>query len=123
MKFIEEDTTDFISEENSPQSVQELVQDNIDSELKIMLDGEPVRHLISGIIDEKLRDYFQGIKVKEHHQGPGRGKIGKTHKKFSASLPKDLFEEVKALPGLFSAHLDASLQLYLKMVQNRSQSC
>lgn len=120
MKFIEEDTTDFISEENSPQSVQELVQDNIDSELKIMLDGEPVRHLISGIIDEKLRDYFQGIKVKEHHQGPGRGKVGKTHKKFSASLPQDLFESVKALPGLFSAHLDASLRFYLKMVQNGS---
>ena len=47
MNFIGEDTTDFISEEDYPQSIHELVQDNIDSELKRMLDGEPVRHRVA----------------------------------------------------------------------------
>ena len=37
MQFITEDETDFISEEDCPQSVQELVQDHVDSELRTML--------------------------------------------------------------------------------------
>lgn len=120
MQFITEDETDFISEEDCPQSVQELVQDHVDSELRTMLRGEPVRNLISAIIDEKLKDYFKGLKVKDHHCGPGRGNKGKTHRKFSASLPEDLFDDIKSLPGLFSAHLEVSLRLYIKMLQNGS---
>ena len=120
MQYIEEDTTEYISEE--PESIDEVIQDRVDAELKLMLDGESVRRLVSELIDEKLKFFFQDIRIKDSHKGPGRGKIGKTHRKFSASLPEALFEEVKALPGLFSSHLEASLRLYLKMLKSSFQS-
>ena len=121
MHFIEEQRRNCVEREEVEQMLAELVQDGVDSELKTMLEGESVKNLISGILSDRLKVYTQNITVKEHHKGPGRGRVGKTHKKFSASLPEDLFEEVKSLPGMFSAHLDASLRLYLKMLKGEGQ--
>ena len=120
MRCIEEDTTNYISEDR--QSIHEVIEDRVDAELKIMLEGESVRSLLMELIDERFKFFFQDIRIKGYHSGPGRGKIGKTHRKFSASLPEALFEEVKALPGLFSSHLEASLRLYLKMLKSSFQS-
>lgn len=117
MHIIEENALYHISEDDCRESMDEIIQDKVDSELKIMLAGEAVRDYISDLIDEKVKLYFQDFKVKESHKGPGRGKIGRSYHKFSASLPQELFEEVKSLPGLFSSHLDASLRLYLKMTK------
>jgi hypothetical protein len=114
MMHIEEERKDYVVREEVQQLLEDRVQDRVDAELKTMLEGEPVKILISGILDERLKAYMSGITVKEAHSGPGRGRTGKTHKKFSASLPEDLFEEVRSLPGMFSAHLDAALRLYLK---------
>ena len=97
MQYIEEDTSNYISEDQ--RSIYETIEDRVDAELKTMLEGEGVRGLISELIGERLKSFFQDIKIKDYHRGPGRGKIGKTHRKFSASLPQDLFEEVKSLPG------------------------
>jgi hypothetical protein len=83
--------------------IDETIEERVDSELKMMLEGEGVRRLISELIDEKLRLFFQDIRIKHYHSGPGRGKIGRTSRKFSASIPNDLFDEIKSLPGLFSA--------------------
>lgn len=118
MRYIEEDTTDYITEDREYN--HETIEDRVDAELKMMLEGESVRHLISDLIDQKLGLIFQNIEIKHSHSGPGRGKLGKTHRKFSASLPQDLFEEVKSLSGLFSSHLEASLRLYLKIVKSSS---
>lgn len=121
MIHIEEQKRNYVEREEVQQLLQELITDGVDAELRTMLNGEPVRNLISGILDERLKGYMQDITVKEAHRGPGRGKLGRTHKKFSASLPEDLFAEVKSLPGMFSAHLDASLRLYLKMLKGGEQ--
>jgi len=121
MQFIEEERKDSPSREELQHLIDESIQDRVDAELKAMLDGEPVKTLISQVLDERLKAYMGGITVKEQHSGPGRGRSGKTHKKFSASLPEDLFEEVKSLPGMFSAHLDAALRLYLKMTKGDEQ--
>ncbi|MGO9570464.1 MAG: hypothetical protein ACLP5H_23280 [Desulfomonilaceae bacterium] len=121
MQFIEEQKRNYVEREEVQQLLEELIPDRVDAELRTMLDGEPVRNLISGILDDRLKGYMQDITVKEAHRGPGRGKVGRTHKKFSASLPEDLFEEVKSLPGMFSAHLDASLRLYLKILKGGEQ--
>jgi hypothetical protein len=121
MQFIEEERRNYVAREEVHQLLEELIPDRVDAELKAMLDGEPVRNLISQVLDERLKAYMGGITVKEQHSGPGRGRSGKTHKKFSASLPEDLFEEVKSLPGMFSAHLDAALRLYLKMTKADEQ--
>ncbi|MGB6064098.1 MAG: hypothetical protein WBG50_04785, partial [Desulfomonilaceae bacterium] len=51
------------------------------------------------------------------HAGPGRGKRGKTHKKFSASLESELYNRVKSLPGMFSQHLANSLEAYLAVME------
>lgn len=117
MHLIEENASDYILEDAFRESLDEVIQDKVDAEIKTMLAGEAVRNYISDLIDEKVKLYFQDFKIKEHHKGPGRGKVGRTSRKFSASLPQELFEEVKSLPGLFSSHLDASLRLYLKMTK------
>jgi len=121
MQFIEEERRNYVAREEVQQLLEELIPDRVDAELRTMLEGEPVRNVISGILDERLKGYMQDITVREIHSGPGRGKMGRTHKKFSASLPEDLFEEVKSLPGMFSAHLDAALRLYLKMTKGNEQ--
>jgi hypothetical protein len=121
MQYIEEKKEYYVSREEVQQLFDELLPDKVDAELKTVLEGEPVKTLISKMLDERLRAYMGGITVKEQHSGPGRGRTGKTHKKFSASLPEDLFEEVKSLPGMFSAHLDAALRLYLKMTKGDVQ--
>jgi hypothetical protein len=118
MRYIEEDTTEYISEE--PESIEDVIEDRVDAELKVMLEGESVSRLISELIDEKLKLFLQDTRIKSYHRGPGRGKIGKTHRKFSASVPEALFEEVKSLPGLFSSHLEASLNIYLKILKSSS---
>lgn len=115
MRYIEEDTSNYISEDRH--FIDETIEDRVDSELKMMLEGEGVRRLISELIDEKLRLFFQDIRIKHYHSGPGRGKIGRTSRKFSASIPNDLFDEIKSLPGLFSSHLEAALRLYSKMLK------
>lgn len=102
--------------------IQETVEEMVDQELKSMLQGESVKSLIERGIEAKLKDYMEGITVKEVHKGPGRGKRGRTHKKFSASLPQDLYDEVKGLPGLFSGHLSAALSLYLKIAKEKSST-
>jgi hypothetical protein len=121
MQFIEEERRNYVAREEVQQLLEELIPDRVDAELKAMLDGEPVKTLIAQVLDDRLKAYMGGITVKEQHSGPGRGRSGKTHKKFSASLPEDLFEEVKSLPGMFSAHLDAALRLYLKMTKGNEQ--
>jgi hypothetical protein len=121
MQFIEEERRNYVAREEVQQLLEELIPDRVDAELKAMLDGEPVKTLIAQVLDDRLKAYMGGITVKEQHSGPGRGRSGKTHKKFSASLPEDLFEEVKSLPGMFSAHLDAALRLYLKMTKGGEQ--
>jgi hypothetical protein len=121
MIHIEEQKRNYIEREEVQQLLEELIPDKVDAELRTMLQGQPVRNLISGILDDMLNGYMQDITVKEAHRGPGRGKLGRTHKKFSASLPEDLFAEVKSLPGMFSSHLDASLRLYLKMLKGSEQ--
>jgi hypothetical protein len=118
MEYIEEDTSNYISEELP--FIDEVIEDRVDSEIKLMLEGDSVRGIISDLIDQKLALFLQDMKIKEYHRGPGRGKIGRTSRKFSASLPQDLFEEVKSLSGLFSSHLEASLRLYLKIVKDGS---
>ena len=49
------------------------------------------------LVDQRLRTIFSSDEpvVKTAHAGPGRGKKGKTHKKFSASLEEGLFERAK----------------------------
>lgn len=102
--------------------LQEEIQGAVDRELKQMLQGEGAKKILSELLDERLKAYLEGISVKGEHSGPGRGRRGKTHKKFSASLPEDLFSEVKSLPGMFSAHLAAALRLYLRTLEGEGKS-
>ena len=102
--------------------LQEEIQDAVDRELKQMLQGDGAKKILSELLDERLEAYLEGISVKGEHSGPGRGRRGKTHKKFSASLPEELFNEVKSLPGMFSAHLAAALRLYLRTLEGESKS-
>ncbi len=119
MRITEEERKDYVSREEVQQLIEETVQDRIDAELKTMLSDEGgVSRDIARLIDQRLRTLFSGGEVvaKTSQAGPGRGKKGKTHKKFSASLESDLYLRVKSLPGMFSQHLANSLEAYLAVM-------
>lgn len=122
MRFIEEEREDYVHREEILQLLEERVQDKVDAELKAMLaeEGSFSRQL-AFLVDERLKNLFSGgVPVPQTaHAGPGRGKRGKTHKKFSASLEESLFERVKGLPGQFSGHLSNALEAYLSVVEEK----
>lgn len=125
MQFIEEERKDSPSREELQQLIDESIQDRVDAELKGMLaEGGSFARELTHLIDQRLKALFSGGEpvVQTAHAGPGRGKRGKTHKKFSASLEESLFERVKSLPGQFSGHLSNALEAYLAvMAEEKSE--
>jgi len=120
MQFIEEKKEYRMSREEIEELIEDSVQGKVESELKAMLaeEGSFSRQL-AHLVDDRLKTLFSGGEPvpQTPHAGPGRGKRGKTHKKFSASLEESLFERVKSLPGQFSGHLANALQAYLAVVE------
>ncbi len=124
MRIIQEDRKDSPSREEVQQLIEETVQDRIDAELKTMFSEEGgVSQDLARLIDKRLKTLFSGGEpvVKTAHAGPGRGKRGKTHKKFSASLEESLFDRVKSLPGQFSGHLSNALEAYLAVMEEKKE--
>lgn len=122
MQFIEEERKDFPPREEIQQLIDEIVAEKVESELKTMLSEEgSFSRELAHLIDHRLKTLFSGGEpvVQTAHAGPGRGKRGKTHKKFSASLEESLFERVKSLPGQFSGHLSNALEAYLSVVEEK----
>jgi hypothetical protein len=109
----------YLGREEAVQLLEETVQERVETELRTMLseEGSFAREL-THLVDHRLKTLFSGGEpvVQTAHAGPGRGKRGKTHKKFSASLEESLFERVKSLPGQFSGHLSNALEAYLAVM-------
>lgn len=122
MRFIEEKKEYYLSREEVQQLIEETVGDRVDTELKSMLSAEGgFSKELAHLIDNRLKTLFSGAEPvsKTAHAGPGRGRKGKTHKKFSASLEESLFERVRSLPGQFSGHLSNALEAYLSVVEEK----
>lgn len=120
MKFIEENKEYDVSRDEIQQLIEDSVQGKVESELKAMLAAEgSFSRQLALLVDERLKTLFSGGEPvpQSPHAGPGRGKKGKTHKKFSASLEESLFERAKSLPGQFSGHLANALEAYLSVVE------
>ncbi len=120
MRYIEENKEYDISREEVQQLIEKSVEDRVDAELKSMLSEEgSFSRQLALLVDERLKTLFSGGEPvpQSPHAGPGRGRKGKTHKKFSASLEEGLFERVKSLPGQFSGHLSNALEAYLAVVE------
>ncbi len=124
MMHIEEERKDYPSREEVHQLIDEIVEERVEAELKSMLTPEgSFSGELSHLVDRRLKTLFSGGQpvVQTAHAGPGRGKRGKTHKKFSASLEESLFERVKSLPGQFSGHLSNALEAYLSVVEEKTE--
>lgn len=124
MKFIDENKEYLVSRQEVQQLIEESVQDRIDAELKIMLsEGGSFSKELAHLIDHRMKNLLAGAEpvTQTAQAGPGRGKRGKTHKKFSASLEENLFNRVKSLPGQFSAHLARALEGYLSVAENKEK--
>lgn len=124
MQFIEEERKDSPSREEVQQIIGGIVEEKVESELKAMLaEGGSFARELTRLVDQRLKTIFSGGEpvVQTAHPGPGRGKKGKTHKKFSASLEESLFERVKALRGQFSGHLSNALEAYLSVVEEKAE--
>ncbi|MGO9567826.1 MAG: hypothetical protein ACLP5H_09825 [Desulfomonilaceae bacterium] len=124
MRIIEEGRRDSPSREKVEQLIEDRVQETVEVELRAMLaeDGSFSRDL-NHLIDRRLSILFSGgdQPVKTTQAGPGRGRKGKTHKKFSASLEESLFDRVKSLPGQFSGHLSNALEAYLAVMEEKKE--
>jgi hypothetical protein len=124
MQFIEEERKDFPPRAEVQQLIDEIVAEKVESELKAMLaeEGSFSREL-AHLVDQRLKTLFSGCETidKTRHAGPGRGKKGKSHVKFSASLESNLYARAKSLPGQFSRHLANALSTYLSVMEEKKQ--
>lgn len=122
MKFIEENKEYDVVREEVQELIDGLVEQKVESELKSMLSEEgSFSAALTHLVDHRLKTLFSGGEsvTKTSKAGPGRGKRGRTHKKFSASLEETLFNRVKSLPGQFSAHLSNALEAYLSFMEEK----
>jgi hypothetical protein len=123
MKFIEENKEYHLSRREVLQLLDEKVEDRVDSELRAMLAAEgSFSQVLSQLIDQRLKTLFSGEPISTTpHAGPGRGKKGKSHVKFSASLEERLYARARSLPGQFSRHLANALSAYLAAVEEKKR--
>ena len=122
MHYIEENKQYLSSREEILTLLDETIQEKVDTELKTMLsEGGSFSAELTRLVDQRLKILFSPVEsvAKTPHAGPGRGRKGKTHKKFSASLEESLFERVKSLPGQFSGHLSNALDAYLAVMEQK----
>jgi hypothetical protein len=110
----------------------ELVQDQVDAELKTMVSPggsfeRDLKTLVSKIIDEQGSDdlvsLMEGIEVSHKRPpGPGRGHKGKKTSRFSATMDEETYKSMKDLRGTFSGHLTAACQLYLRALEAKKET-
>lgn len=96
-------------------AIKDAVQDTVDSELLLMINGESFGKRIGAMIDARLRFLVGEIAIRTSGAGPGRGHVGKSHRKISLSLPESLYLRAKELEGFFSCHVASALELYLRL--------
>ena len=123
---LEEKLLNWLKEE-----LVELVQDQVDQELKTMVSPgggfeRELKTLISKIIEEQGSDdlvsLMDGIEVSQKRPpGPGRGHKGKKTARFSATMDEETYKSMKALVGTFSGHLTAACQLYLRALDSKRE--
>jgi hypothetical protein len=96
-------------------AIEDAVQNTVDKELLLMVNGEGFKKRVDDLIDARLHALAEEVTLKTSGAGPGRGHTGRTHKKISLSLPESLYDRAKELEGFFSGHVAAALELYLKL--------
>jgi hypothetical protein len=69
---IDYDLMNFIND-TVKSAIKDAVQDTVDKELSLMVNGEAFQKRINGMIDAQLRSLIQEIAVKTSGAGPGRG--------------------------------------------------
>lgn len=122
MQFVEEKKEYYLSRQEILALLDDKVEEKVDYELKTMLaEGGSFSAELTRLVDQRLKILFSPAEpvAQTPHAGPGRGRKGKTHKKFSASLEESLFERVKSLPGQFSGHLSNALDAYLAVMEKK----
>ncbi|MCX6985809.1 MAG: hypothetical protein NT118_13830, partial [Lentisphaerae bacterium] len=83
-----------------------------------------MRFFVSRIMDERLTgelgsllgslDIFPNNKT-----GPGQADTGMKSARLSATIRQETYDRIKALGGIFSNHIQAACELYLKALQGR----
>jgi hypothetical protein len=96
-------------------AIEDAVQDSVDKELLLMVNGEGFKKRIETLIDARLRSFVAEIAIKTSGAGPGRGHKGKSHRKISLSLPEPLYLKARELEGFLSCLVASALELYLKL--------
>ena len=95
-------------------ALQELLQEggSLQRDIEVM-----VSRLVEVKVSDGLSALLSGIEIKERTAGPGRGHKGSSVTKFSATIPVEIYEAMKDMGGIFSSHLAAACQLYLRACQ------
>ena len=88
---IDHDLMNFI-DDTVKSAIQDRVQEVVDKELSLMINGDSFKKRVEDHIDPQLHPLAEEITIKTSGAGPGRGHKGKSHKKISLSLPETLSE-------------------------------
>jgi hypothetical protein len=98
-----------------PEKVNSALQELLEEGGSLQRDIEVlVSHLVEAKVSDGLSALLSGIEIKQKSAGPGRGHKGSTVTKFSATIPEELYDAMKGMGGMFSSHLAAACELYLR---------
>jgi hypothetical protein len=96
-------------------AIEDAIQDAVDKEILLMVNGEGFLKRIRDMIDAQLRSLVEETAITTNGAGPGRGHKGRSHRKISLSLPETLYQRARELEGFFSCHVASALELYLRL--------
>jgi hypothetical protein len=114
-RVVMESNLRFLVEETISTALEGAVQDVVDRELLLMVEGEGFQSRIQDMIDAELRSLVQEIAIKRSGAGPGRGHVGRSHRKITLSLPESLYLKARELERFFTGHVTGALELYLRL--------
>lgn len=96
--------------------IEETVEARISAAREQMREelGNALSSSVAAGLEDHLASLLKVIEVRERSAGPGRGHKGSRMTKISATIPSEIYFEMKRLGGIFSSHLVAACELYLR---------
>lgn len=105
-------------------ALEETVEEAVEEFLRNMLRSgssyeREMRVFVSGIVEERLTAQLGSLLgtlnlISKSTTGLGQADTGRKSERFSASMRGETYDRIKGLGGVFSHHIQAACELYLK---------
>ena len=79
-------------------AIEDTVQNTVDKELLLMVNGEGFKKRTEALIDARLHSLVEGIAIRTNGAGPGRGHVGKSASENQPEPSRDpLYQQAREL--------------------------